>query len=1493
MYKRIVFILLILLGVFSFDAMSQKRFAGFSGDMDTYIQELTEFYKSDVNMKKDVQKEYEALVQSYADIWMSLPIQQKKDIILLSNQMIAKRVRPIPGFQDFLETQVGFAKYGFSPENFNQWFKGMQWILQNSTIGSFNSAMSSSNNLVNKNTLYLSRTINWTYKNGDYNIRIDTSRGVYAEFTNVDLIYSSQKDFNTIHNTRGRFYIADDLFEGSGGKIDWTRAKFSQDEVFAELSDYTVSLRRAAISADSVWFTNKEYFQHRLRGRIEDQCSDKVGDVVFPRFTSYKREEIIRNVFPDVDYVGGFTQQGGKFLGTGDVVEPAELVFRKNKKVFCRAKAIVHPFSQEGITTPDCQITFYIGEDSIYHPGILMKYNRGKREFACIDNKEGISASPWLDSYHAIDIYTEAVYTGLDQDEFIFGSIKGPSGASFASFESNNYYTLSKWQELQKLDDVNPLYRVKAYSDRFERMDVPVKSFAKFIRVSEVQAEVLLMNLAINGFISYEAYRKTAIIKPKLFDYIMANNKRKDYDNLKLNSSVEGGVNAIFDISTMELRLSGIQRFSLSEKHFVNVRPTDGELVMKKNRSFSFDGQLMAGRINLAGSNCNFDYENFKLSLPNIDSLSFYVPLYEDTSKLVSIQTPIYNLDVELLIDAPNNKSSNHDLPNYPILSSLKDSYVYYDNPKTQGGVYDRERFYYKVKPFKFISLMSFKTDSVEFEGSLVSAGIFPEINEPLKVMRDYSLGFITESPKEGYPIYDNKGRFHNRIDLSMQGLLGAGSLDYLASTSTSKLFVFMPDSTNAITEEFKVKSSNIASGEYADAIAGETSMRWYPNQDYMLSEKINQDFSMYSAEAIHNGTLRISPYGLGGNGVNKSEELIVESNDFNFKQDYYLADTSNITLNTIDGQNIAFRAQELRSSVNFSSRKAEFTSLSGPKSCELEYIQYNCMADKFSWNFDSKEFAFLNSESMKSGGMGERPLRDIIDVEQPGVMLVSTNPIQKQLSFHSVEPMLDLNTNQLTANEVFCIKSADAAIRPMNHQVIIHPGAQMDTIERAEILVDTEDKIHLIHDSRAAVFSSEFYTANGYIDYMDENNKKHEIFLNKVFAENQKTKAMGRIDIDHPLALSPNFNYYGEIRVEPKDSNYYYNGYVGLTHKCVYEPAWMKFVSKLDPNNIMIPVVEAPVSDQGDRMTASVLYSIRDLKARTAFITKGSEVNSFITLSGYLGFDKASNSYVVASQEKHENMKESNKPFLSFNKSTCEVRGKGDINLGLGEKGLVETESYGEIISNNEDEVTKFSMSFGLRFPFSDKALEYMGVELYEDLNLGVIDLESSRYNEILVNKFGDKGEDLYEDLLITGEWRNIPKGMDYTLYFTNVNFEWDPMLNSYLSYGDLEIAIVGKYQCNRIIKGRIEIVKTTISHEFRIHLEQDFSTWYFFTYNGSSMSAISSNDIFNDIIKDTPNKDREFKTKEGRMYTYRLATPNERRNFIRKVQKIYDDNE
>ena len=85
--------------------------------------------------------------------------------------------------------------------------------------------------------------------------------------------------------------------------------------------------------------------------------------------------------------------------------------------------------------------------------------------------------------------------------------------------------------------------------------------------------------------------------------------------------------------------------------------------------------------------------------------------------------------------------------------------------------------------------------------GVLTSGGIFPDIVEPLRVQKDYYLGFRTETPDGGLPAYGGKGHYTKKLKLDHSGLRGSGELTYLASRAKSKDFLFLPDSTVALTD--------------------------------------------------------------------------------------------------------------------------------------------------------------------------------------------------------------------------------------------------------------------------------------------------------------------------------------------------------------------------------------------------------------------------------------------------------------------------------------------------------------------------------------------------------------------------------------------------------------------------------------------------------------------------------------------------------------------
>ncbi|MDR1005580.1 MAG: hypothetical protein LBL74_01775 [Bacteroidales bacterium] len=1488
MNKMFRYFFISLMSVIMVYTANAQRFGGFTGSTDAYIDELEQLYSSDANMKKEQSKQWEQMLKIYDSVWSASNSIVQKEIVRLSQQMFEKNIRARNGFAVFVQCQIAFADTKQSLEGQNQWLKGCQRYLsyKTTTVKRFGTMLEATLDLLTNNALYLSKTIKWEISKKDYVFRFDSIRGVYVVFDEpLDLTYSSSKQSNVIHQTTGMFFLTDNTWEGKGGKVDWTRVGLPADNVFVELKNYDIDLKRSGFTADSVNFINKEFFSHTLFGRFEDVCGDKAGNATYPRFYSYKHEEIIKNVFENVDYVGGFTQQGGKFLGTGRDVEPAQLIFTKEGKKFAVAKALVHPFSQNGIISQDCQITFYINNDSVYHPGTKMSYNKATKELFCSDNKEGISASPWISSYHCVDIYCEGVNVNLNDYKMEFAPAKSLSHNSSATIESNNFFSEAKWMEVQKVDDVSPLYRVKQFTDKVNDRTFTVAEFAQFLRLDQTQTEVMLINLALDGFIIYENYHKTAIAKQKLYDFIAAKEKKLDHDAIRIVSNTTNEPNAMLNMLDMTLWVHGVKNFSLSDTHNIVVSPYNGDIIITKNRNIDFNGRITAGRFILQGNGCKFSYDNFALSLPAIDSLKFYVPLFEDSTKFVAIQTPMQKLKCELLIDAPDNKGSIRHLVDYPILSSLEDSYVYYDNPRIQSGVYHRENFYYKLDPFKIKNLFSFKTDSIKFTGVFVSAGIFPDIYEPLRVMRDYSLGFLTKSPQVGLAAYGGKGQYYESLDLSLNGLLGTGHLDYIASRSYSKMFVFHPDSMMCETEKFACTKNDL----FPNVEVTKTTEQWYPKQDYMLVRQKAEEFYMFGGEALHKGSLTVTPAGLFGNGTTTSGQIMVNSVYTKFKDITYTADTSKLIIKSIDKGSDAFVANNVRANVSFQSHKGEFVSNEGLAEQDFPYLQYKCEVDRFDWDMDKKLLSVLNSESVSLGDMASKPLSDILELEQPGATFVSTHPKQKELTFNAVKATLDLAASKLTATGVYLIRVADAAVKPINGTITIYPGAQMDTIEKAEILANTETQYLHIYDARIHIASASLYSANGYVDYIDEDGKKYPLFMKTINPSDGITKAEGEITRDKPLALSSAFLFYGSVSLTAADSSYLFDGGVQLTHQCSEKNGWLRFKSNFNPDAIYIPIPEAPTDIDGNRLTASVLYDKSNLSPKIAFISSDKEAdNVMIKAQGYLTYDKTSNEYRIASKEKLEDFDNIISEYMTLNKRTCRVRAKGDMGLGFND-GIVTMDDYGTVnVRNNTDGTidAEIETSLAFKFPFSQSALDLMGVELYEDMNLEPIELETSNYQEQLIHIFGEKkGQELYDDLLITGEWKQIPKGMDYTLYFTNVKLKWDNVYRCYLSQGNAELAIVGKYQMNKKIRTRIQLMKGTLGTELRIYIEANPDSWYYISYNGSALGVLSSLEDFNAIIDSTPRSDKEF-TAGNKRYVYRKATEMEKRNFIRKLE-------
>ena len=247
---------------------------------------------------------------------------------------------------------------------------------------------------------------------------------------------------------------------------------------------------------------------------------------------------------------------------------------------------------------------------------------------------------------------------------------------------------------------------------------------------------------------------------------------------------------ASMDLTTLNLTIDAIDAVDLSKSKNVVIIPSDNQLLVRKNRDFNFSGWLYAGKLEVDAVAASFEYDDFKVKLLQTNESVFKIKPFKraDGEGRVKMVSAISGITGEVLIDDPTNKSGiNETFVGFPKLISVSKSKIYYNDKDVFRGVYDSTRFYYTLDPFELDTLNNFTERTLLLQGELTSAGIFPVMNNPIKIMPDYSFGFATKAPAGGYKFYGTDAKYENKIILSHNGLQGAGTINFLNSTSISK----------------------------------------------------------------------------------------------------------------------------------------------------------------------------------------------------------------------------------------------------------------------------------------------------------------------------------------------------------------------------------------------------------------------------------------------------------------------------------------------------------------------------------------------------------------------------------------------------------------------------------------------------------------------------------------------------------------------------------
>lgn len=1431
-------------------------------------------------------KEGKDFMKQFKEVWYGgyFSDAQRNGVYSTSNKMLKRKLRAFPDFRNYLFTVGSFVTdENQTEQSFQEWQSIVDKLIQDRRKKKFTDFLEFCNGLFRENSIYISASTRWSSNNKNYFFAFDSLPKIV--YNQLDLVCYAKRDSMKIVNTKGSYYPTEKIWYGNGGIVTWQKTGLMGDEVYAELKGYSIETRTPEYQADSVVFHNNFYLNEPLVGVLKDKVLANMTPEksTYPKFDSYDKRIRIENISPNVNFDAGFSMVGSKLLAKGDEEQDAIIEFMRSDTLFIRAKSENFSIRIDKIVSTDSEISIYLGKDSIHHPGLNIKYLIDQKLVTLYRENKGVAQTPYTNSFHNIEMDFEVLNWKTDEPILEMTNLQGGTKRD-ALFTSENFFKVELFDKIGGTSDVNPLFRVYEYSNQIGQKDLSIRDLGYHMQMDYPAAQNFVIYLSTLGFASFNMEKDLVVIKPKLFEYVLAKTEKIDYDVINIYSKVEEGRNAKMNLLNNDLKIQGIEGIVLSDSQQVVILPAGGEINLKENRYFDFAGRVKAGKFELFGKEFSFDYEAFKINLENVDSLRISALSDEEDERgnpiLKPVKTVIQDVNGDLLIDDPFNKSGLQSLPEYPIINSKDKSYVFYDKKEILNSVYKRDQFYFQVDPFTIDSLDNFSNDQLKFDGTFSSASIFPNFREQLTLQKDFSLGFIRPTPEGGYPMYKGKGQFFKDIKLSHDGLRGDGELKYITSTTYSNDFIFYPDSMRTTAQKFEVESQTANMGvEYPKGTGSNMKMRWLPYQDQMYATTISDGFVMYDKDSRFLGTLNYTPNFMSGNGVYKFSRADLTSNNMVFKYITFDADTADFVLKDAEVAGaFALKTKNLKAHVDYKGRFAEFKSNGKAEPIEFPINQYMCFMEEFKWYMDNDVIDLSSSKSTQIAA----------DVKMEGSKFISTHPDQDSLFFYAPLARYDSRRHIIKAKKVLYINAADALVYPdSGTDVTIKKKAKMDPLVNSEIVTNSVTKYHKVYEANTNIFGRKSYSSSGFIDYVDQDGNTQPVYLANITVDTTgQTIGSGEIPDSISFSLNPYFGFQGNVKLFGSKQFLVFDGASQLNHECeTIKRPWFRFESEIDPNNINIPV-DTNLRDTADAVLAtSVNINTDSVYLYSAFMS-GRSNYSDIYLSptyGYLNYNEGTKEYIISTLEKKAQFSLPGN-YLRLNTKDCKVYAEGQIDVGL-RAGNVTATSAGSIIHDQKDNSAIFDLSMIIDFFFDDNTMKKMADDINENINLQVVDYGNEAFVKNLKELAGvENADEMVSQMTLNGKLKRVPAVLNKRLVLSSVKMKWHEDINSYKSFGSIGISNINKEEINKYVDGKIMITKKRGGDLIDVLFEVGNDTWYYFSYRRGLMKVISSNADFNTQIKELKKDKRRYNHQKGETpFTFMFGSEREKKDFDR----------
>ena len=1428
-------------------SLSAQRPNSFSYDPSRFIGEFEDFFKTFAKGdNKDAGDEFYANYSAG-----KYNTQQKMAIIKLTNEMLDNNCQGNPDFVQYVLTCNALVNSG-QISKFENWHKTLSTSLKRSR-DDFQKFLTVSKNVFADKTLLQVGAFTWVAEAS--NIDLQVQGDPMFIFKNMTLFCYTPGDTFEIYNTNGRFIPSKNVWMGNGGKMDWTRVGLDSNKVYAQLKNYKIDLTDGLTVADSASFFNKYQFTQSILGRVTDKPMGRSqGDrSTYPQFESYQLA-FSGVKYGKADFKGGFGMRGAVVLGRGVGGQKAELWFSYKGKRFLRVASNDFYVRENKITNDKVELTVFLDKDSIYHPQLNFSYLINEDKINLYrDSKLGVAAAPFSDFFHMVEFSVDEMKWKLNEPKIDLKMVAADDAARFSSL---NYYREYAYEKIQGILDYNPLMRIKQYCEKNNTNTFHIASYAAAFRSNTSDIKIQMIDMNDLGFVYYNSQTEIVTIKPKLKDFVNAHMGKTDFDAISFKSTISALPNASISLVNNDLIIQGVPKFYFSDSQSVYILPKEQVITLKKNRTIDFNGKLRAGLADFYGNNFSFDYTKFNVRLNNVDSLKF---LYRDDTLgyLANVKSVIQNIYGTLEIDHPYNKSGRKKFSKYPVFTSEVGSKVFYDYPTTQKGSYTRNRFHFAVDPFTLDSLADLNLYTLALPGTFLSDGILPDMRQELSMQPDKSLGFfIPNDVSTSYTLYRGKGSAKMSVALSNDGLIGEGTVSYLASRSQSKRLIFLLDSMNANCDVFEndrtslfptvIKSANVYN-------------HWIPYQDTMFITNKGEPIKIAYDRARLSGTIILTPLAMKAKGKMDIEDGELLADMFELRPVEILSEDAIFRQRSPkDTTQIAFSTSKVKAYVNLDNKYAEFT-YRNPTEINNTFILNNYVGsfEKLKWDMIPRTLEFKGPTEKENPSAAS--------------YLLSSRKNQDNLTFKTASVFMTLDDYTMNCKKIPYINIADSRVLPDSGKAVIRENAEMDMLVNAQITADTINTYHKVNQVTIKINGRTDVRGAGNYRYVDKNKNEQKFYLDKILVADKKYLEGSTLIPDSiNFLVGPKVGFRGNAILRSFNPNLEYNGFFKAMHASYFPKSdWFKAAAVISPDSVYVNTTGQPLTNLNKQALSSGLYVSNDSTHVYAALfgrkRNTSDAELMKTEGTFAYFENIEEFRLGPYDKVFGTGKRGN--FMAFSEPKKLIYNEGRFNLGFDlPKFSVKSAGYSSF--NLKDTTFYMKLMMVIDFPIPSQALKLM----YDSLNEQGASSPNQFYDEKAL-KIGipelidEKGyKKLGDDMVAELNDKNI-ESLIKTMLITDATLTWNQASRSFVSVADFGIRSFEKNLLERKVKGRLEIKKLRSGDDFTLYLMGASGSWYFFKYQKGIMGILASDPVFNEMIKANIDKmsSDDYKLRQG----------------------------